>query len=671
MLELGGSPGRLEPTLDLLGETVDRQPLLSQRVTVAQRDRAVLEALVVNRKAERCSDFVLAAVTAADRAARVVLGVHPAPQLRVHLARELGLTVLADERQHRGLDGGEARVQPQHDPRLALARTLALDEFLVVGVDQEGERGAVRARGGLDHVRRVALAAGLVEVLELLARELGVLGEIEIAAVGDPLELRPADREEVFDVARARGVMRELIGIVRAQAQVIGADPELRVPALALREPVLEPLLGLGGRDEELHLHLLELARAEDEVPGGDLVAEGLPDLRDPEGRFLARELEHVLEVDEDALRGLRAQVGGRPGLLHRSDRGLEHQVEVARLGQVALIGFARVLGGFAPAGQLGEMVGAEALLAGAAVHERVGEAGEMARCLPDPRVLEDRGVDRDDVVALLEHRPPPLALHVALQQHAVVAEVVGRADPAVDLGGGEDEAAALAEGDDLLHRHRVLRRRAPTCGARVSHQGEDASQARRRRGEGCLRGSPHGRVYERIARRSRCQSDLPKRGVSRRRSQATCVTDHNRPRLQGAQMQAVGEHQSSTETGEVSFLITRRELAQDTSLLSVEGDLDLASAPSLKWALADVQSAERRHVVVDLSRVGFIDSTALGVLVGAQRALDPGVRLAIACSEENVLRIFELTGLDGMFEIVPTLQDALGFVQGSTTAAG
>jgi anti-sigma B factor antagonist len=134
--------------------------------------------------------------------------------------------------------------------------------------------------------------------------------------------------------------------------------------------------------------------------------------------------------------------------------------------------------------------------------------------------------------------------------------------------------------------------------------------------------------------------------------------------------MQAIGDNRD-TDAGDVSFLITRKELAQDTSVLSVEGDLDLASAPSLKWELADVQSAESRHVVVDLSKVGFIDSTALGVLVGAQRSLDPGVRMAIACAEENVLRIFELTGLDGMFEIVPTLKDALGFVQGSTTAAG
>jgi anti-sigma B factor antagonist len=134
--------------------------------------------------------------------------------------------------------------------------------------------------------------------------------------------------------------------------------------------------------------------------------------------------------------------------------------------------------------------------------------------------------------------------------------------------------------------------------------------------------------------------------------------------------MQAVKDKKNG-ESSEVSFLITRQELADDTSLLSVEGDLDLASAPSLKWALTDLQSAGSRHVVVDLAKVSFIDSTALGVLVGAQRQLDPGVKLAIACAEENVLRIFELTGLDGMFEIVPTLQDALGYVQGSTTAAG
>src|SRR6476659_234323 len=67
--------------------------------------------------------------------------------------------------------------------------------------------------------------------------------------------------------------------------------------------------------------------------------------------------------------------------------------------------------------------------------------------------MLKDRRVEGDDVVAVLQHRPPPLGFDVVLQQHAVVAVVVGGADAAVDLGGGEDEAAPLAEGDDLLHR--------------------------------------------------------------------------------------------------------------------------------------------------------------------------------------------------------------------------
>jgi anti-sigma B factor antagonist len=134
--------------------------------------------------------------------------------------------------------------------------------------------------------------------------------------------------------------------------------------------------------------------------------------------------------------------------------------------------------------------------------------------------------------------------------------------------------------------------------------------------------------------------------------------------------MQAVGDTRSESSARSI-FVIGERQLAPDTTVLSVEGDLDLASAPELKWALGDLQASGARHVVVDLSRVSFIDSTALGVLVGAQRALDAGIRMAIACSDENVLRIFELTGLDCMFEIVPTLDEAFGCVQGRTTAAG
>ena len=123
-------------------------------------------------------------------------------------------------------------------------------------------------------------------------------------------------------------VVRELLGVVRAHPHVALAKAVAEVPRDSLLDPVCEPLLGLGRRDEVLHLHLLELERPEDEVAGRDLVAERLADLRDPEGRLAARDLRDVLEVDEDALRGLRSEVRVLPRLLDRTDPRLEHEVE-------------------------------------------------------------------------------------------------------------------------------------------------------------------------------------------------------------------------------------------------------------------------------------------------------------------------------------------------------
>jgi anti-sigma B factor antagonist len=62
----------------------------------------------------------------------------------------------------------------------------------------------------------------------------------------------------------------------------------------------------------------------------------------------------------------------------------------------------------------------------------------------------------------------------------------------------------------------------------------------------------------------------------------------------------------------------------------------------------------------VDLSATTFMDSTALGVLVGVNRSLSAGARLAIVCSRASLLRIFELSGVDGVFAISATLEQAL-----------
>ena len=229
------------------------------------------------------------------------------------------------------------------------------------------------------------------------------------------------------------------------------ADAVAEVPAVALVDPVAVPLVRLVRRHEELHLHLLELERAEDEVSGRDLVAKGLADLRDPEGRLAPRDLGDVLEVDEDPLRGLRAQVDVDAGLLDGADARLEHQVEVPRLGQVAVGCLAGALARPLTALSLVEVVGAEALLAGAAVDEGVAEAFDVPGRVPDLGVEDDRRVERDDVVPLPHHRLEPARLDVVLQQDAVVAVVVGAAEAAVDLGRGEDEPAPLRQSETIL----------------------------------------------------------------------------------------------------------------------------------------------------------------------------------------------------------------------------
>ncbi len=118
-------------------------------------------------------------------------------------------------------------------------------------------------------------------------------------------------------------------------------------------------------------------------------------------------------------------------------------------------------------------------------------------------------------------------------------------------------------------------------------------------------------------------------------------------------------------------FAITQRELDRRTSVISVEGELDLSTAPRLKWMLIDALAAGHSQLVLDLSRTTFMDSTALGVLVGVKRSLDAGAGLAIVCTRTAVLKIFELSGMDGAFAIFSTLDEALAHVPGNAARAG
>jgi anti-sigma B factor antagonist len=123
-------------------------------------------------------------------------------------------------------------------------------------------------------------------------------------------------------------------------------------------------------------------------------------------------------------------------------------------------------------------------------------------------------------------------------------------------------------------------------------------------------------------------------------------------------------------QTSAESFGIVQRAVDERTTVVAVEGELDLARAPSLKWALIDALEAGRNQLVVDLSATTFMDSTGLGVFVGVNRSLTAEARLAIVCPRASLLNIFELSGMDGAFAIFPALEEALAYVRGPAAGA-
>lgn len=106
-------------------------------------------------------------------------------------------------------------------------------------------------------------------------------------------------------------------------------------------------------------------------------------------------------------------------------------------------------------------------------------------------------------------------------------------------------------------------------------------------------------------------------------------------------------------------------ELAVDAdnpefTLLTIEGEVDVYSAPLLREKLVELADSGAARVVVDLEPVEFLDSTGLGVLVAALnrfRRQDGDIELI--CSQARILRVFEITGLNKVFTIHPSLDDA------------
>ena len=110
-----------------------------------------------------------------------------------------------------------------------------------------------------------------------------------------------------------------------------------------------------------------------------------------------------------------------------------------------------------------------------------------------------------------------------------------------------------------------------------------------------------------------------------------------------------------------MNFDITTEQLEGDRYVISLAGEVDLYTAPEFKAQLLDVIGKGGKQVVVDFTDTTFIDSTTLGVLVGGVKRLRAQEgRLSLVCSDRNITKIFEITGLDRVFTIYPTRDEAL-----------
>ena len=95
-------------------------------------------------------------------------------------------------------------------------------------------------------------------------------------------------------------------------------------------------------------------------------------------------------------------------------------------------------------------------------------------------------------------------------------------------------------------------------------------------------------------------------------------------------------------------------------SIVDVRGEIDVYTAPKLREKLIELVSEGSYNVVVNLEGVDFLDSTGLGVLVGAlKRVKAHDGTLSLVCTQDKILKIFKITGLTKVFPIHESVEEA------------
>ena len=120
-----------------------------------------------------------------------------------------------------------------------------------------------------------------------------------------------------------------------------------------------------------------------------------------------------------------------------------------------------------------------------------------------------------------------------------------------------------------------------------------------------------------------------------------------------------------------MNFSVATELVDDGIAVIDLKGEVDLYTAPEFKQQLLQQVENGVLQIIVDFTDTTFIDSTTLGVLVGGVKRLRPvGGQLLLVCSDRNIIKIFEITGLHRVFEIHGTREEALEAARAAAPAS-
>ena len=115
------------------------------------------------------------------------------------------------------------------------------------------------------------------------------------------------------------------------------------------------------------------------------------------------------------------------------------------------------------------------------------------------------------------------------------------------------------------------------------------------------------------------------------------------------------------TYSSSSTFSLNQQPVGEGRIVVAVHGAVDLFAAPELKRRLIDVVNRGAREIILDLSATDFLDSTGLGALLTAYKRLSGrGGRLVVVPGSTSISRVFEITGLDSIFEFADSREAAI-----------